>query len=234
MAEWMKARGYQNIDADVAENTTDFGPRRFWLAPNKSTQVIFLDDNPIRYNEHNVCIDGSWQHWATCPGEDVCPLCAVGDSPRYVGVWSVIDRSAWKDKKGKEHKDELRLFVATGKVMTKLARRSEAVKGKGKKDGLVGLAYTVGRGGDLSPNTGDDFELVGKAKPEMLAAFAGKIPDYAEVLKPNTIKLNRYARKLANAGPPTKSGGKPGMTAESARAGDGVEPVGDDAPWPEA
>lgn len=192
---WVAGRGYAGVDDRIAENTATFGPRRFWLKPHSSQQVIFLDDDPIQFKEHQVCIDGSWQHWATCPDDGTCPLCDIGDKPRFVGVWTVIDRAEYKDKKGQVHKDEVRLFVATPKVIAKLQRRSDKLKNdKGKADGLVGLVFDVTRGDEKSPSTGDDFELVGKAKPELMAGK--EVPSYEDLFKPDERKLHRYAKRL--------------------------------------
>jgi hypothetical protein len=204
-AGWAAGKGYTGLQKDIEDNTREFGPRRFWLKPETSTRIIFLDDDPLRFFEHQVCLPDktgkmSWMNWATCPGEETCPLCKIGDRPTYVGVWAIVDRTQYKDRKGQVHKDELRLFVAKPKVMGKLSRRSETLRTtKGRKEGLAGLVFDVARGDEKTASTGDDFELVGKAKAEALVDAKGvplKVPDYMELFKPNLRLLARYARQL--------------------------------------
>lgn len=220
---WAAGSGYKGLDKDIEDNTQDYGPRRFWLKPDTSTDIIFLDDNPLRFYEHSVCINGKWAgNTATCTQESDCPLCAIGDKPAYVGVWSVVDRSQWKDKKGIEHKDELRLFVAKSKVMTKLSRRSEKFRAKQRakgvpETGLTGIIFEVTRGDGKSASTGDDFETKAKAKQELLDKY--ELPDYMAILKPNVRRLEQLARGVS-----TTARSRP--EDKSSSAGDD-----DDIPW---
>jgi len=203
--DWIKGRGQESLESDAKDNSSsaDFGPQRFWMKPETSTQIVFCDDDPLRFYEHQIAIFNpktgkmDFRNWGTCPGAETCPMCKEGDEPAFVAAWSVLDRTEFTykhgEKAGQTSKDNLRLFVAKPKVMTKLARRSKKAKAKGHTTGLTGLVFEVARGDGKSPNTGDDFELMGDGT-KLLAGV--KLPDYEAIFAPNMKRLQRFAAIL--------------------------------------
>ena len=210
MAKWVEGRGYGGMEERAASEAPLFyqGPQRFWMPPNTGTQIIFTDDDPLRYYEHGMQVGKSYRHWATCTGDkNTCPLCLIGHDPYYVAAWTVLDRTEWKDKKGVARKDEKRLYVCKQKVMVKLAWRSEKLRSYVDEKtgapvypgGLRGMVFEVRRGDGKSPNTGDDFDLIGQADDSLLVGADGKKIepfDYMTVLAPDMNLLNKYADLL--------------------------------------
>lgn len=200
--DWVAGKGQKNLEEDAAKNAkATFGPDRFWLKPESSTQIVFVDDEPIRFYEHQVPIYNpklrrlDYRNWTTCPGEG-CEVCAAGDETDYVAAWTIVDRTEYTIKNGpnagKKVKDKVKLLVAKSTVMTKLARRSERARKKGHP-GLKGLCFEVTRTTDKSPNTGDDFELIGKATK----VIEGVEPfDYYDIFAPNQRQRERFASVL--------------------------------------
>ena len=208
--KWME-RGHDDMEKRAKEQAAlrRGGPMRFWMKPHTTTQVVFVDDEPARINEHGLRIGGKWGHFETCIGEENgCDLCLAGDTPYYIAFWTIIDRTRFTDRSGKERGDEVRLFGAKSTVMVKLTRRSEkrraAQKAKGLKEtGIAGLVFDISRGDAKTPGTGDDFELAGKASASLLVDKDGKpitAYDYEEVLAPNDERRAQYARIITGSG----------------------------------
>jgi len=200
---WVRGTGHATVekDAKAAAALRRKGPRRFWMKPNTETQLIFVDDEAFRINEHGLRINGKWGHFETCIGLDNgCDLCAAGDEPYYVCFWTVIDRSEFTDKSGKQRKDEVRLFAAKQKVMVKLSRRSTKLKEAGYEGGLAGIVIDVARGDENSAGTGDDFDIVGQADESLLVDSEGKpikAFNYEEILEPNPERRKQYAATVS-------------------------------------
>jgi hypothetical protein len=135
-----------------AKKQGSFTPFRFWMRPNTSTQITFVTDLPFSYYEHQVKINGRWQNWFTCKRKD-CPLCKAGNQAAKMYAWVIVDHTAWSDKKGNQHKDEVRLFVCKAKPALRLKKLRE------KNGGLRGLRVEVERtGAGFSYSTGDQID----------------------------------------------------------------------------
>jgi hypothetical protein len=159
---------------------------RFWLPADSSARIVFLDDNPPIIEEHQLQIDGDWRHWFTCLrmiGE-ACPICdSLDNKPYTVGFYTIIDMSEWKDKSGKTHKNELKLFPAKFKTLQVLKRLSA------KRGSLEGCVFEVSRSTSDAPNTGDVFDFETKlSKDEILELCPDAQPfDYADILEPKSV-----------------------------------------------
>lgn len=170
---------------------------RFWMPSGKSAYLTFVDDltnpagfkTPFVYMEHNLYLNGTWKHWFTCiNGLEVevdgvkskleCPLCKGGNTPYLAGAFTVIDHTQWKDKNGKNHQDEKKLFVCKSDVL-KIMRKAMAKKGT-----LRGFKVEVTRTSDTSPGTGNqfDFEERNPLPPEVQPY------NYLETMKPKTVE----------------------------------------------
>lgn len=165
---------------------------RFWLPSNASTHISFLDeetspfgyDAPFTFMEHQLNLNGSWKNWFTClagmrdqDGTPIeCPLCAGGDTPYLAAAYTIIDHSEWTDKRGKVHRDEVKLFVVKSQVL-KILRKSAA-----KKKGLRGWFVEVARLDAQSANTGEQFDF--EERRELDSKLVA--PDYREAFAPKT------------------------------------------------
>jgi hypothetical protein len=156
---------------------------RFWLKEHESKKVVFLDDVPATFYEHNLFINGRWGNYFTCIGKaNGCPLCMSGHKPSFVGVFTIIDRSEYKDKKGVMHTDTKRLYAVRAETLKMLKEK------KDRWGSLTGFEIIISRKGSKDANCGSDFERVIEGdtvkKPNL-----GHIQDlspinYAEVLAP--------------------------------------------------
>lgn len=161
---------------------------RFWMPKATTTRIVFLDDNPPVYDEHNLQINGSWKNWFTCKKQfgEQCSICDGGTYAYTAGAYTILDGTEWTDKKGTVHKDEKKLYIAKMDTLKKLKQMSA------KRGGLRGCVFEVTRtDGDKSPGTGDMFDFEYKmTEAELIAKFGGAdgkgvIPfNYDEILAP--------------------------------------------------
>lgn len=158
---------------------------RFWLPSDGTSKIVFLDDNPPIVEEHQIQIDGDWRNWFTClrmVGES-CPICDKLDSKPYtVGFYTVLDTTEWKDKQGRVHKNEIKLFPAKFKTLQVLKRLSA------KRGSLDGCMFEVYRSSSDAPNTGDVFDFEKKLSMDEILAMnpEAKPLNYAEILEPKS------------------------------------------------
>lgn len=168
---------------------------RFWLPPEASTKIVFLDDDPPIIEEHQLKIDGDWRNWFTCLriiGE-ACPICDVLESPPYtVGFYTVIDMAEFTDRRGNERKNERKLFTPKFKALQMMKRFSA------KRGSLKGCVFEVYRSSKDSFNTGDVFDFEGKLDEDEIKKLNVDVSpfDYAEILKPKTVaELKRILKR---------------------------------------
>lgn len=149
--------------------------RRFWIPPEKETQITFLDGNldddgvldTMVFYEHQVFMNGNWRNWFICTADDEpCPICEGGDEPYLAGVFTIIDHSEFTTNQGKTFKNQPRLFVAKRQTLKLLQKKAA------KNGGLAGCTFDVSRTGGKSPGVGDVFDLDGKRSlSELKLAF---------------------------------------------------------------
>ena len=156
---------------------------RFWLPPEKSTKIVFLDDNPVILDEHQVKIDGRWNNFFTCLRQlgQNCPLCEELDNrPATTGFYTIIDTSEWTDARGNKHVNEKKLFAPKFKTLQMLKRLSK------KRGSLQGCVFDVYRTSADAYNVGDVFDYEGKLEEAQIKKLNKDIVpfDYAEILKP--------------------------------------------------
>jgi len=156
---------------------------RFWLPPEKSAKIVFLDDNPVILDEHQVKLNGRWNNFFTCLRQlgQNCPLCDELDNrPATTGFYTIIDTSEWTDSRGNKHVNEKKLFAPKFKTLQMLKRLSK------KRGSLQGCVFDVYRTSADSYNVGDVFDYEGKLDEEQIKKLNKDIApfDYAEILKP--------------------------------------------------
>ena len=130
---------------------------RFKLDVGEEAPITFVDGAlsedgyllPVRVFEHNMYLNNRYGNFFVCPEKtdeasgQKCPLCASGDKPALVALFTVIDHRIQKSKDGtKTYVNQKRLFVAKGQtfeILNKVAL---------KRGGLAGATFEVSRIGD--------------------------------------------------------------------------------------
>lgn len=159
---------------------------RFFIKEKEEAKITFIDGElspdglllPPRYYEHSIQIGGKWGNFFVCPEKTqpemgyVCPLCAAGDRPSLVALFTIIDHRSFEGKNGKVYSNQKRLLVAktvTMEILTKIAA---------KRGGLAGCTFDVSRTGDNSAAVGSMFDFVEKNDVEFLKAqFTMEVED---------------------------------------------------------
>lgn len=154
---WYKT-GFGGIKNEEERLAQQYGVPRFWLKKGSKTKIVFLDDEPACIHEHSPKINGSWQNWFTClkdvyPDDPACCSQLGHDSRSYVGYFTIMDLTEWKDAKGNVHNYQLKLFGAKLKTLKLLQSKKED-----RDNRLAGRIYKVQRTDENSPGVGNDFE----------------------------------------------------------------------------
>jgi hypothetical protein len=198
---WVSTGGFE-----TEIEKTVYGPSRFYLKVGaEDAQITFVDDTnltaqfqapdgsiitytpPVMLKEHQLQINGDWRNWFTCLAQldQACPICQARLKASQTAILTVIDHSQWTDKKGKVHKDELKIFAvktsqSAYKLLLKLHKRNE---------GLRGLTVNASRLGDKSAGVGDQYEVVKKV---VLPVECQPLP-YGTIFAPKTPRELRAA-----------------------------------------
>jgi hypothetical protein len=155
---------------------------RFWLKPDKSTKIIFLDSKGFYYREHQIKKNGSWLNWETCIsdiGEDDCPVCENGYKYAYVCAFSIIDCSKYTDKRGNKVTARKKLMICKSTARNKILKRKEKLDGD-----LTGCIFEVTRYNEKESSTGEDFEFLQRVTVEEIKELCPQGDDAAEFIKP--------------------------------------------------
>lgn len=138
-------RGYAKVrqakkEQEIYQQQSKNRVYEFWIQKDEEAEMRFLTEEPITFKRHSMPKAGRFEQY-TCPGVG-CPICAKGDNPRFVGAYLVVDRRTFESKKdnskGKQLKNQVRLFVQGTNVLSQLDRNSE-------KYGLINREWTVAR-----------------------------------------------------------------------------------------
>lgn len=160
-------KGYGDLKTEEQAIAAKYGPQHFWMPADEAKILVFLDNEPSCIHEHNPKMNGSWKNWLTCirdvyPDDPACCETLAADYQRYyVGYFTVIDCTKWKDKKGNIYQFELKLYGAKLKTLKLLQTKTkedwgELITGKvikvrrtSSKDASVGNDFTVDREADM-------------------------------------------------------------------------------------
>jgi hypothetical protein len=203
--------GAQAAKQDDEKRQSDFdSPRRFWLKPDTSTKMIFLDSIGFFFREHQLKIGGSWMNWETCIsdlGEEDCPICEAGFKYSYVAGFTIIDLSKYVSKSGKKVTASKKL------LMLKAGARNKILKRKEKLDNdLTGCVFDVTRFTSKECSTGEDFDFLKRATIDEIKELCPEGVDpvefitpfeYAKLFKPKTVD---ELRKVIGASAPIGAG----------------------------
>lgn len=149
---------------------------RFYVKKGEEARITIIDGeldadgylNPPRFYEHTIEIAGKMETYV-CPEKtnpeagDSCPLCASGDRPSLISLFTCIDHREVPSKDGtKMYRDTPKLLALKPKGFELLAHKAK------KYGGLAGCTFDVARLGDNSVATGDNYDLVIKTPVEEL------------------------------------------------------------------
>lgn len=174
---WFKT-GYEATKEAYDYGGDERGPRRHWQPPETTQRMLFLDDDPFMYWEHNFKLNGHWRNQTVCLKrnkiDDVCAVCERYDDryPYFIGLHSTINMTPWTSKKGNTYCYGREIFAARlgGKDKPGVLKKLERLK---KKHGrLKGLIFDVYRSGAKTESCGDEFELVEKIDPADIKGLA--------------------------------------------------------------
>ena len=153
---------HKGVDDESLEKAEKEGAsstqRRLWIPKGAQKRVVFLDDEPFCFWEHNPKINGQFKdNWYTCRkglDDNGCPLCASKVSRYYVGFVTVLDVDGFTSKKdGKVYKNFRQLLP----MKTDTLKRFKIYKQR--KTTLVGARYALARVGEKAPTCGDDWDF---------------------------------------------------------------------------
>ena len=162
--------------------------KRFWMPPNVTKRIIFLDTDPFCFFEHNLWALAKTQHKEICLKKnklaDECPACDAEMWPSYTGYLSVVDMGDVTLKEDGEV--ELRGFVSDKGINYQFGRKLFGAKRGGrdkpgvllkiqreaaKRKGLIGTVWDVYRSGAKTEGIGDDFTFVEKIPKKNIGKY---------------------------------------------------------------
>jgi len=208
MVNWVKRGSDAKKAVEKAEAQAELNRKsnvfRFGMKPGEDTQITFVDggldedgvlDMPV-IEEHFTDFTGQWKNFVCVSEDEPCPVCETqgikGQKSYLVGLLTVIDHTEWKDREGKIHKDERKLFAmksGTHKLLQKIAT---------KRKGLAGVTFDVSRSkGDMVPRVGDLFDFVEKRTHKQLQEAYG---DEAEPINIEEAIVYQNAQELRTLG----------------------------------
>ena len=129
----------QEIEARKAAAKGSYIPA-VYLKDGENSRLRFVDEAPvITCYQHTINRGGRFRSF-TCMNTDECPACAAGQNRSFRAVYRVYVES-FKDKQGKMHKNECRLFLAN-------SRTFESLKTIALKKGLTSRWCDISREGE--------------------------------------------------------------------------------------
>jgi len=175
---WFKT-GWKDANEEGAKSPFESkGPRRFWLPPEKSARILFLDEDPTSMWEHSFKMNGQWGNFEPCKTknkmDDRCPPCDSDKKafPSFVCFFTVINMTPWFTKKdSREICFQREVFAARmgSKEKPGIAKKLERLKASEGR--LRGCVYEVYRSGKKTESVGDDFKLIEKVDVDGIEAY---------------------------------------------------------------
>jgi hypothetical protein len=137
----------------------------------KGTEDLYLNST----SEHNIKLAGKYQTFVCLQSMNppqYCPICAMGENPRLVCVFTVIDHQSYQikvgPKAGKMVTNQRRLLVVTPTSLG-LFRKIAA-----QQKGLAGLQVSASRSSAQKASIGDMFLPTQKYTTQELMEMLGK------------------------------------------------------------
>ena len=170
--------GYGGAEREQEKRDLGGQPNRWWMAPGSQKQLVFIDDTPACFDEHQWRTpDSKFPSFGTCTAkisQEPCVGCSTKGVQKadYTGHLTIVDITGYKTKKNEEVKYILMEMGPKLKAMNKLKFKKQS------KGSLIGQLYTVTRTDENAPSTGDDFDFVRDADMKKLyevVMYRGKL-----------------------------------------------------------
>jgi hypothetical protein len=201
------------MEKDDIERQTRFQPFRFWLDRGAETRLTFVDGTiengllvpGVAFQEHMLKKAGSkgFDNICCTQEQEECPICLDGDRPSLVFAMTIIDHTQWKDKNGKLHEHQKRLFVCKGdtfKLLQMKATKPQPMSQSTEPMGLQYVTFQVARIGEKSPGVGTVFDAVAKTSAETIAKECGLKLEDVTPLDYNSVITYLTAAELRKIG----------------------------------
>jgi len=131
------AQGWNAVKSQVQQSRGSKGVGNFYIKDGESKKIQFIENEPTCIYEHVTNIDGKWKSLTCLKGSgEECPLCENGESPRFVGKFTIIDYSEANEKW------RIKMYTQGIRVLKLLEQRAK------KEKGLNGYIYEVTRTGN--------------------------------------------------------------------------------------
>lgn len=170
--------------------------KRLWLKPDTSRKVVFLDDRPFCFWEHNPKINGEFKNnWFSCrkglPGG--CPMCNSRVQRYYIGFVTILDVEGFVSKKDGKHIKNFRQLLP---MRMKTLKQFKAIRQR--KTTLVGAKFDLVRTSREAASCGDVFDFIEYVDLEDQQFWhdskleGKKVPpepfDYKKIFEPMSVK----------------------------------------------
>jgi len=170
MSDWFST-GYDRVKEESAK--TNYS-EEFRLGDGETAKIRFLTEEPLNFRQHNLHVDGKWPKYTCRQGlEGGCPLCKAGDTPRFVGAYTIFD---YRDNKVKIYIQGIRVL----KVLDRLHAR---------EGGLMGQDFEVSRSGKGTDTSYNFIPLSPTKVPDKAKDDTGKLKvlDMRSIFAPKSV-----------------------------------------------
>ncbi len=188
---WYK-QGWDNIPKEGEGRMVS----RFFLKPEEERIVIFIDNEPFCFWEHELYLNNQRVYYTCIKGlESRCPLCEKTSSRRYyAGAFTILDLTEWTDKTGKIHSISKKLLIAKQRFLYKLSKQVAKRNGK-----LSGCKFSLLRTDGNAPRTGDNIEFIERVDLTKFDAELIKPFEYVKLFEPRKVEfLDEVVKELEN------------------------------------
>lgn len=192
---WMKS-GYEEAEK-ARDSVQRRGPQSFWIRPEETQRVLFLDDEPSVFWEHGYKWNGKYGNFTPCLEKnglaDSCPLCenVKNNYASLVGLFTVITLTEVvakrKDGSKASYCFQRKIFRAKMGSKEKPGVLKKIERLKQKHGRLRGLVIECFRNGSKTESVGDELTVVEEASidPDLIMEKS------LEMVEPYINRLNK-------------------------------------------
>lgn len=177
-------RGYDSIDS-VKSSAPQKGPRRFYVPPRETKEVLFLEDQPTVLWEHQFLFGGHWRNWLPCnknnsEGQERCFICEkyTKSFPGTVGLFSIMNLTPWEFKSKRDGR--MMRFCFQREILTArmgsvsrpgTLQELQRLRNMTERKSLHGVVIECHRSGDKTEAVGDKMSIKAQIPPEKIEEY---------------------------------------------------------------
>lgn len=187
-------RGYDSIDS-VHKSAPQKGPRRFFVPPRETKEVLFLEDQPTVIWEHQFKFNGHWRNWLPCnknnsEGQERCFICEkyTKSFPATVGLFSVMNLTPWEFRSSRDQR--IMRFNFQREILTArlgsvakpgTLQELKRLRNMTERKSLHGVVMSCYRSGDKTEAVGDKMTIKAQLAPEEIEKYGhAKVRQFLE------------------------------------------------------